>query len=438
MRVALISVENNILRKDKDYYPLFSQLQEYKRRQQLWNCPNLGLLTVAAYFPEDWSIQYIDLNYETLVFDPYDMVFLSATTAQANRAYEVAGMYRNHGVKVAIGGIHASVCTQEAMLYADIVFSGESENVINQFILDIEHKTLKKLYHSDTKPDLSKTKVPRYELAAKYPYSVIPIQISRGCPHRCEFCASTSLYGSKRRQKSLEIVEEEIIKIKEVWKNPFIFFTDDNMFLDKKFIWEFIDLLRKHQIQWYSFTDVGIASDNELLSGIAGAGCRQLLIGFESLSSESLKEINKSEWKSKQSKNYLHAVEQIQSTGIGVVGSFVLGLDGDTKETFIQIAEFVENSHLYATNLTVLTPFPGTAIYNKYIMENRIFENNWFCYNGFELTYYPKNLSIEEFNNCYQELNIRINSSKRMEDMMTYFKNIYKLKINRVNSSDLN
>lgn len=424
----MITVENNIIRKELEYYALISELKEYKRRKKLWNCPNLGLLTVAAYLPDSWNIEYIDLNYDNLNEKVYDLVFISATTAQAYRAYNVADTYRRKGIRVVMGGIHISVCPEEALSHADIIFVGEVENAINDFINDLMSNSLKRIYFSKKRPDLTYARIPRYDLAMKYPYDVIPIQISRGCPHQCEFCASTSIYGKKRRQKRLEMVEKEIKTMLSIWRNPLVFFTDDNMFIDKMFTWKLIEILKKYHLQWYSFSDIAIATDYGLVAALYEVGCRQLLIGFESLSQESLAEINKSQFKMKHRKYYFEAVEKIQTKGIGVVGSFVLGLDGDTKDTFYEIADFVEHSFMYATNLTILTPFPGTAIYDKFKRENRIFEIDWRCYNGFELTYYPKNMTISEFKYYYEELNIRVNSTLRMNSMMRHFVDIYKNK----------
>lgn len=429
MRVALISVENSIIRQEKSYSKVIEQLPEYKRRKQLWNCPNLGLLTIAGYFPDEWDISLIDLNKETLKYEKYDWVFLSATTAQVNRAYEVADKFRELHSKVAIGGIHASVCPDEAMKHADVVFVGEFESVYQQFLSDLEEGNVKEKYVCKEKDDLSYTLCPRYDLAAKYAYNVVPIQVSRGCPHACNFCASTKVYGRRRREKSLSAVEEEIKRIKEIWANAFIFFTDDNMFTNVTYIEKLLDIINKYNVQWYAFSDIRIADNEELLDKLSRSGCRQLLIGFESMSEASLSEINENNWKMKQRKRYYQAVDKVQSYGIGVVGSFVLGFDSDNEKSFEDIAEFVEKTNIYATNITILTPFPGTELYKIYQNDNRLIGNDWSCYSGFELNHSLTNMTQEEFEKFYMELNKRINSSERMNSMLEYFKQILKERI---------
>ncbi|WP_110290023.1 B12-binding domain-containing radical SAM protein [Lachnotalea glycerini] len=429
MKVALMSVENNIIRKEKSYRNIIESLAEYKRREQLWDCPNLGLLTIAGYFPEKWDITYIDLNKEPLEYKKYDWVFISASTGQINRAYEVADGFKNMQVKVAIGGIHASVCKEEAMNHADVVFVGEFEPVYKQFLMDMEVGTVKKFYESAEKPNLDDTKCPRYDLAGKYSYHVVPVQLSRGCPHACKFCASTKVYGRRRREKNLSSVEEEIKTIQSLWNHAFLFFTDDNMFINRDYIIGLLRILKKYKMQWYAFSDIRISDDDELLEQLAQTGCRQLLIGFESMSDDSLCEINENQWKKKQKNKYYSAVEKVQSFGIGVVGSFVLGFDHDNEKSFVDIAEFVEQTKIYATNITILTPFPGTDLYEQYVKENRIISKNWSCFNGFELTHHLKQMTLEEFEKNYMELNQRINSSKRMYVMLNYFKNILKLRL---------
>lgn len=426
MKVALISVENNIIRRERPDYEFFTNLKEFKRRKALWTCPNLSLLTVAGLLPLDWEYIYKDLNFDVLDDEEYDMALISVTTAQAPRAYEIADYYRRRGIKVVMGGIHTTVMPEEALQHADAVCIGEFENVADTFITDVKLGKIRSLYNGKKYVSLDKSCIPRYDLAEKYPYHVVPLQITRGCPHQCEFCASSAVYGKIRRQKPLNLIDENIQAILSHWTFPYLFFTDDNLFIDDSFTKELMTILLKHRLQWYAFSDVRIAQKKDLLKLMHNAGCRQLLIGFESLSEASLRKVNQSQWKRKQIRDYHDAVNAIQEQGIGVVGSFMLGLDDEGDDAFVRIPEFVENTNMYATNITVLTPFPGTRVYSRFLQEKRIFTTDWKRYNGFELTFYPQNHSIEWFNAQYKELNQRLDSTKRIENMLYYFKNILK------------
>lgn len=227
-------------------------------------------------------------------------------------------------------------------------------------------------------------------------------------------------------------MKKELLSIVDLWKNPFIFFTDDNMFIDETYSYQLLDLLDVLQIRWYAFTDASIAERTDLLERISKSGCSQLVIGFESLSEDNLKMVNKSQWKRNKLKNYNMIIDTIQSFGLGVVGSFVLGLDADTPSTFSDLYEFIQNSCLYATNITILTPFPGTRIYERLKEENRIITEDWSRYNGFELTYKPLNISFEEFESGFKYIHDMLNSTDRMVRVMNNFKHIFNEKYRHI------
>lgn len=182
-------------------------------------------------------------------------------------------------------------------------------------------------------------------------------------------------------------------------------------------------MLKKYHLSWYAFTDAHIAFKNNILRNMKEAGCRQLLIGFESLDEDNLLQINKSGWKREKKTYYNQIINRIQSYGIGVVGSFMLGFENDTEVTFQQIYDFIYNTDLFATNVTILTPFPGTKLYKRYQEANLLLTQNWNKYNGFELTFYPNKMSPFEFESNFVELYKKINSDERINRMLMNFKN---------------
>lgn len=423
MNIALIVPKVSILDDKKiDEYG-WKELQEFKARERLWSCMHLGLLTVAAMIPEEHEITYIDLNYKDMQDKiKFDMAFFSPTTPQAYSAYKIADSLRKEGTKIIFGGVHTTLLPDEAKKHADIIFIGESEETMPEFWSDLENGQLKTEYRCLDSIDLTKSPVPRYELAKDYPYKTIPIQTSRGCPHQCEFCVSSGIYGIRCRRKKVEQIEAEIIKIKSIWKHPYIFFTDDNMFINDKIAIEILCMLKKYRFSWYAFTDARIAFKEDILQSMKEAGCRQLLIGFESLDEDNLSQINKSGWKRRKKVYYNQIIDSIQSHGIGVVGSFMLGFENDTEQTFQKIYDFIYKTDLYATNVTILTPFPGTKLYERFQDANLLLTQNWNQYNGFELTFHPNKMSPFEFERNFVELYKKVNSDERINKMLMNFK----------------
>lgn len=392
-------------------------LYEFKSRDRLWNTPHLGLLTVGAILAEKYHVTYLDLNFDTVKHYNYDYVFISPTTSQAKQAYEQAEIFRTHGVKVALGGPHVTMMPQEALSFGDFIFVGESENTLRQFLKGEQ----KKVYEDEGHPSMSLVKLPLYELCKKYPYSSIPVQLSRGCPHQCEFCLSSTIYGKTIRRKSLSQAYQELCMIKQHFGKKLVFFTDDNFLLDLSYSLEILNMLKQLGLQWYAFTDISVYRKKVLLDKLYLSGCRKLLIGFESLRENNLKEINKSGFKSSRVSHYEEAIRAIQSEKVGVIGSFVLGLQYDNDSIFEELYEFIYDTCIFGTNITVSTPFPGTKLYEK-INSRQNLSKDWSLYDGFTLLYDIPGIDRELFVQRYLQLIQKINSKERIHRVMEYFK----------------
>lgn len=425
MKAVFIVPEYSIVSKDKNFLGDIGSSWELQARMRLWSCPSLSLITIAGMMPEGTDMEYIDLNYVSEPDFTADWAFFSPATSQACRAYELADKLRKKGINVAMGGPHVSVVPDEAMQHSDVVFCGESEETFEMFLRDVAKNEIKRIYKASVLPDLAVSPVPAYRLVKQYPYKSVPIQTSRGCPHQCCFCISSKIYGKKVRRKTIHQLDLELEEIKENYKRPFIFFTDDNLLIDSDRNNDLISVMKNSHLNWYAFSDASIYEDEKLLSEIAGAGCTQLLIGFESLCPQNLMGLNKNKWKMKKLNSYKTIISRIQSYGIGVVGSFVVGMDNDTLDVFDNLYDFIEETSMYATNITVLTPFPGTEIYEKLKSEGRLISEDWSRYNGFELTFKPSNMEVEEFEKGYQKLHSRLNSTARMEKVINYFKSVF-------------
>jgi radical SAM superfamily enzyme YgiQ (UPF0313 family) len=244
--------------------------------------------------------------------------------------------------------------------------------------------------------DLAESPVPRYELLDPARYNRLTVQTSRGCPHHCEFCASSVLLTSGYQVKPVAKILEEICRIREIWPHPFVEFADDNSFLHRGHTRELLTALRLEKIHWFTETDVSIAREPELLDLMRESGCRQILIGFESPGPEGLSGLElRSDWKRERYREYEAAVHAIQSRGITVNGCFVLGLDGQTERIFDQVWEFVDRTGLYEVQITVLTPFPGTPLDARLRREGRLLDDDWDKRTLFDVTFVPDKMSPE-------------------------------------------
>ena len=255
---------------------------------------------------------------------------------------------------------------------------------------------------------------------------MVPIQATRGCPRNCNFCVVTKIYGAKTRKKKIEQIIIEIKNIKALFKAPLIMFADDNLFADKKYAKDLLRSIFDLKISWVGQCDTSVINDSELIKIAYKSGCMMLLIGFESLNYDSLKEINSNGWKMNQLKNYTNVVKTLQENGIMVYAAFIVGHDQDNKSTFTNIRNFMIENHC-SGQITILTPLPGSELYEKYKKEGRLIEETfWDKTNFFDIVFKPKAMTIDEIENGFIWLYEEIFNSSAFENRYKYMKEIYK------------
>ncbi|MCP4651463.1 MAG: B12-binding domain-containing radical SAM protein [PVC group bacterium] len=391
----------------------------------------LSLLVIDALTPKDNNVEFIDERYENINYDKqYDIVGITIHTAnQARRAYEIGDKFIEKGVTVVMGGIHATVRPEEAKKHANTVVVGEAENTWPELLEDYKNNRLKSFYKQIKPIDLTKSPIPSYNLFEKYKehYNVIYVQTTRGCPHDCNFCAATKIYGPKYRHKTIEQVVEEIELIKKVFDKVFINFADDNMFVNRRYAKELLKALIPLRVRFMSQTDVSIAYDDELLDLLPEAGCASVLIGFESVYKDAFKHIEGSRtWKEKYLDKYPEIISKIQKKGIGVLGAFMVGLDSDDLSIFQKLGDFIIKNHLMAVHITVLTPVPGTELRKKLEKENRILDTPWDNYTYLDVNFTPKNMTPEQLQEEVYKLWKRVYSKEVIVENNRYMKSIYK------------
>jgi radical SAM superfamily enzyme YgiQ (UPF0313 family) len=387
----------------------------------------LSILILAALSPEDYEIEIIDESLDPIDFDKnYDLVAITCCTQQAKRAYEISEVFRRKKIKTVLGGIHPTVCSDEASKNADSVVVGECEDLWPKLLKDFEAGELKKVYKQTGLVDLKKAPLPRYDLIKYLDYKMFWIQTSRGCPHDCNFCVASKIYGGKFRYKSVEQVVEEIKLIKSVSLNPRISFADDNMFVNKNNAKSLLEKIIPLNIRWFAQTDISVAEDTELLKMLKRSGCSILFIGFESLSEEELKNVNRNNWKAKRVKYYKEYIHKIQSFGIGIFGAFIIGFDSDDEDSINTTCDFIKESNIYAPQISVLTPYPGCALREQLANQNRILDKDWNYYTGQDVTFKPNKMSEKELQKQLVNSFRSIYNREHLENNIRYFKDIFK------------
>lgn len=381
-----------------------------ERKNVIASLPSLSLLTLAALTPKEIDITYLEVDQFSIDSDipeEFDVVAISSFTAQMNAAYCLADKYRSLGTKVVLGGLHVSALPDEARQHADAVLLGEGEVLWQALIHDLKNKNLKPVYDARGFAfDLANAPIPAYELLDVDKYNRITVQTQRGCPFKCEFCASSIRLSKIFKCKPVSKVVEEINTIKSIWQAPFIELADDNTFANKSHAKKLVKALSDLNIKWFTETDISVAEDDELLSMLRDSGCRQLLIGLESPNTQGLNNLEiKTNWKQKQLDKYMLAIDKIQSKGISVNGCFILGLDGHTPSIFEETFHFVNQSGLSEVQITLQTPFPGTELYTRLKKTGRLIEETfWDKCTLFDVTYYPDNMSVQELETGFMEL----------------------------------
>ena len=401
MKIALIAMSGVRVR-SKELLEIGVTLPGFVERSEvIASLPSLGLLTLAGATPGEHELLYYehgDIQPEALAGLGVDLVALSTFTAQAPEAYAYADACRAQGLRVVLGGLHVTVCPDEAQAHADHVLVGEGEEIWPEFIADLEGGRAAARYDARGRVfPLARAPLPRYDLLDPERYNRITIQTTRSCPHRCTFCASGVLLRGPYRKKPIDLVTRDLDAIAGIWPHPFIELADDNTFVDKRWSRELVKALIPYRLKWFTETDITLADDPELMSLLAESGCRQVLIGLESLDVGSVGELEDRAFKSRRIGDYAHAVRRIQEHGISVNGCFILGADAHSPAVFQNIVHFADAVGLSEVQVTVLTPFPGTPLYERLLAAGRILKpGDWGGCTLFDVTYKPARMSVRD------------------------------------------
>jgi radical SAM superfamily enzyme YgiQ (UPF0313 family) len=373
-----------------------------ERGKQVAALPSLGLLSIAATTPKGHELVYAEAQAGEIPpqIEACDLVAISTLSAQAFEAYAAAAKLRQRGARVALGGLHATAMPEEAAQHADWVVVGEGERAWPEVVQLAERGAPGAIVRADDLGpiDVAELPVPRYDLLGRRPYGRYTVQTVRGCPWRCDFCASTVMLRRPYRKRPIADVVRDVQAVLRHAPDAFLELADDNTFVDPRWGLELCRALEPFGLRWFTETDLSIADHPELLRALARAGCRQVLIGLESPDRAALEGVElRADFKARRADGAADALRRIQEHGISVNGCFVLGLDGQDRTVFPRVLEFAEDVGLYDVQVTVMTPFPGTPLLERLQRQGRILRpGHWELCTLFDVNFKPAGMSPDE------------------------------------------
>jgi radical SAM superfamily enzyme YgiQ (UPF0313 family) len=405
MKILFVATKKNQHEGDRELYemPFLCDLFGFKR-----SLFDLGIVTVAACTPRDVEVEYIDEYLEDIPWDTdADLVALSAKTSCAPHAYQVAEKFRAHGKKVVLGGIHASLLPDEALQHVDHVVIGEAEKTWPRFVELFRDGKAPRVMDDEGFAPMDDIPVPRWDGLPHADYLFHQVQTTRGCPFMCRFCSVPDISGNQFRFKPVENLVREVLALPRagVTRDPVktLYVVDDNFLsrvrYTKDLLRSWIPLRKKGKLpDWSAETTLNVALDEELLSLLSEAGCTTLIIGFESISEQTLLTMDK---KVNFCTSYKDALARIHAHGIGVMGNFIVGFDTDTIDVFGDLMEFIDEHDILYPFFSILTPMPGTKLYDEYERDGRLDHKDWERYDTRHVVFEPKHMTREQLLDGY-------------------------------------
>lgn len=369
---------------------------------------DLGLQTVMACTPSGTSISLVDEYSDPIDYNvTTDLVALSAKTSCVTYAYEVARRFREKGKRVVLGGIHASLRPDEALQHVDCIVTGEAETLWPHVVADFEAGKLKDRYDAIGFPPMERIPPPAWGKGKPDDYLFHQIQTTRGCPFRCRFCSVPDISGQDFRFKPVECVIAELRALPKS-KGPIasgkpIYIVDDNFIsrtrYTKDLLRAMIPLAKNKEIpSWSAETTLNVANDEEMLDLFRDAGCSTLIIGFESVTEASLSAMDKPV---NFCLTYQEAIDRIHARGMTIIGNFIVGFDTDTLGVFKQTFDFVQSSGILYPFFSILTPMPGTKLFDDYKAAGRLDHEKWHLYDTRHVVFEPKNMTRDQLMDGY-------------------------------------
>ena len=337
--------------------------------------PNLALPLLAALSPPDVKISFTDDLLTPIDLEKglkeVDLVGITVLTKTALRAYRIADAYLKKGVPVVLGGIHPTALPEEAKEHADAVVIGEAEEIWPHLIEDSKAGDLKPFYRQKGFIDPIKIPRPRREILPRRGYFPLDVvQVTRGCPFRCEFCSVRKFFGDTYRFRPIPDIVEEVRSL----PHRLVMFNDDNIIGNPSFSKELLNALVPLKKKWFGQASLSGLKEVENVEWLSKSGCIGLLIGFESLSKSNLIQSHKYQ---NDPSEYREIIDTLHRFGITIWGSFIFGFDEDDPSVFEETVNFAIQTKLFSVVFAILTPYPETAFYQRVKREGRLIQDQW-------------------------------------------------------------
>jgi radical SAM superfamily enzyme YgiQ (UPF0313 family) len=346
---------------------------------------------LAAWVPPSWEVIHVDEEAEGIEWDiDADVLGLTFHTPSAFHAYDIATHFRSRGICVVMGGPHVTLLPEEASHYADVIFIGEAEGLWEEFLKSFEAGSYRGVYQQDSAPSLENVPMARKDLFHRHDHTHGVLFATRGCPSQCDFCTIAVMYPHKLRKRPIAEVVAEYAS----FKGKVIIFWDDNIAGDMAYAKALFRAIAPYRKWWSGQASSQAGRDDQFLDAAGQSGCKQLFLGLESISQQSMVEVNK---RFNRVEEYYQIIERIHSHGIAVQVGIVFGFDHDTPEIFKATLDFLEEAGVEDVTFNILTPFPGTPLFQRMEAEGRILTRDWRKYNSRDdVVYQPKQMSVAE------------------------------------------
>jgi radical SAM superfamily enzyme YgiQ (UPF0313 family) len=375
------------------------------RRARVLNFQQITMPYLAALVPAEWDVVHVDEAVTPVdVSRDADLVGITFHTPSAPHAYALAAKFRGRGIPVTLGGPHVTLVPDEAQANADVIFVGEAEEQWPQFLSDFAAGQHAPRYCPSRPPSLDAAPMARKELYHRRDHAGGVLFASRGCAYRCDFCTLAIMYQRQVRQRPVASVAQEYAS----FRGKVIILWDDNLAADREYAKALFRAIAPHRKWWSSQASIQAGEDSEFLEWAARSGCKQLFIGLESVSQASLEGVHK---KFNRVDDYARVIDRIHSYGIAVQAGIVFGFDSDTDMIFDQTVNFLEAAGVQNATFNILTPFPGTPLYQRLEAQGRILTRDWSKYNSRDdVVFQPRHMSPQALLEGYRHANRRFYS----------------------------
>ena len=428
-KILFLAPKMNGPKGDFLYNETWSSELNTKINRARWKIVTPALLLLASVAAEEgFAVQIADEDFtepSSEIF--YDIVSIYTVTPNFKRACRYAKRFRANGAWVVMGGVHATLLPEECKIHCNTVLIGEGEEIFRRFLQDYKSNAARTVYtQKKSVIDMTRSVVPQYQILRREEQRLVPLQTARGCSHSCQFCNIKSLYGNSFRCKTEAQIVRELFEIEKLPYAKNIYVTDDNIYSDIRHFYALTEALGCFHFTWYANTDISFGDDEGYIKRAYKSGLRQVLIGLEGISENGLRGIDAENFKYRYLKRYKENLCRIQSNGIGVVGSFIVGRENDAEDVFPRLAECIYDTSLYGASITVFTPYPGTALFHKMKNRDRIMTYDWDYYTIFQPIIKMNYMTMDRLNELYRKLIFTVYSDAFVHRRVQFFSSVYK------------